>query len=282
MHSAPQLISRIETLASLPAIYVRMREELASPESSINQVARIAATDPALTARLLKIVNSALYGYDRSIESVYHAITIVGLQQVQDLVLALSISSVFNELHPRYLDMHRFWRGSLLRGLMARQLGEHCKLPASERLFTIGLLADIGHLVLYQNLPELSERARRQAQEDGIPLHEAEWKLIGCNYAEIGAALLERWKLPVSFPAIIGAQHRPRLAGKFAYEATILQVAAHFAAAAENADPQRLSAEIPSATWTQLGMNVDTAALLFQAARRSLADCFDLFFPKLK
>lgn len=281
MQSAQQIITHIETLASPPSVYIRMREELDSPESSITQVARIAATDSALTARLLKIVNSALYGYDRSIESVYRAITILGLQHVQDLVLALSISSAFQEIRMQQADMHKFWHDSLLRGLMARNLGQQRRLPAFERLFTIGLLADIGHLVLRQTSPELVEQARQRAETEDISLAEAEQQVIGCHYAEVGAALLERWKLPSSFPATIGAQINPRLGGKFAYEATVLHVAAHFVAT-ENSDPEQAAACISPVIWSQLGIDAETAVRLYQEALQHLGNYFELFFPRLK
>lgn len=281
MPSAQQLVTRVQTLASLPSVYVLIQHELNSPDSSISQVARIASTDSALTARLLKIVNSALYSYDREIDSVDRAITILGLQQVHDLVLMLSVSAAFDGLNTPHLNMCRFWRNSLTRALTARNIARECRQPASGRLFTIGLLSDIGHLVLFQTESELTEQAWKQAETENLPLFEAEQKLIGCHFAEVGAALLERWSLPPAFAAAIGAQTNPRLGGKFAHEAAIIHVAAQFAGMSDADTAEQVISRISPVIWAQLGIKPDRVTVLYEEALQNLNDYFALFFPKL-
>lgn len=283
MHSAQELATHAEALASLPSVYLRIREELDSPEGSITEVARIVAGDPALTASLLKVVNSALYSYGRKIESVQRAVTLLGLQHVHDLVLALSLGSALGEIAPQHLDLHRYWRDSVMCGLAARDIGQHCKVAAPDRLFVIGLLADIGHLVLHQIVPALAAEARHKADTEGIALFEAEQQIIGCDYAEVGAALLERWRLPPCFPGAVGAQRQPRLAGEFSLEAAIVNLATHIVAAGHlGQSSEEAAADVSPVVWSQVGLPRSILGELRETAELNLTGYVNLFFPSLR
>ncbi|HNC67754.1 MAG TPA: HDOD domain-containing protein, partial [Thauera aminoaromatica] len=206
MHSAQELVSQIEALTSLPDVYMRVREQLESPAGSVVTVARLVSADPALSARLLHLVNSPLFGQRGRVEDIVRAVALLGLQQVHDLVLAMSLQGIFAGVRPARLDMRRFWRNSLLTGLAARAAGIAAGLTAGERLFLIGVLADTGHLVMYQTVPELAAAARLAAQAGDEALDAAERRLVGCDFAELGAALLDRWQLPDRFGTAVGAQ----------------------------------------------------------------------------
>lgn len=231
MHSAHELAANIAHLYPLPTVYARVREELDAPNGSSAAVARILSADPAMSANVLRLVNSAFYGYSGKIAEIGRAVTLLGLQQVHDLVLAISVSATFNALRPRHLDMREFWRASLMRGLAAREIGRAHGMLGAERLFVMGLLADIGHLVLHQTLPELAVEARRKAEREMIPLASSEQVIIGCDFAEIGAMLLSCWNLPENFSKVIGAQLNPRLAGEHGFEAAVVHLASHIAEA---------------------------------------------------
>ncbi|NLG61862.1 MAG: HDOD domain-containing protein, partial [Candidatus Cloacimonetes bacterium] len=205
MHSAQELVSQIEALTSLPTVYERVREQLESPEGSVFEVARLVSADPALTARLLRLVNSAMYGHRGEIDNVVRAVQILGLQQVHDLVLAMSLHAVFAGIRPAQLDMNRFWRDSVLCALASRSIAQHAGAVAVERSFVMGLLADIGHLVLFQTAPELAAEARTIAEQGDEPLHLIERRIVGCDFAEVGATLMDQWRVPRAFAEAIGA-----------------------------------------------------------------------------
>ncbi|WP_353616610.1 HDOD domain-containing protein [Azoarcus sp. DN11] len=231
MHSAQELVANVVTLASLPTVYLRIRDELDTPTGSATSVAHAISADPAISSSLLRLANSAFYGYGGRIDTITRAVTILGIQQVHDLVLAISASGAFPLFAPRYLDMPRFWRGSVMRGLAAREIGRNRGMIGVERLFVIGLLSDIGHLVMYQTIPELTHEARTVATANREPLHEVERRIAGCDHAEVGAALMAQWHLPTTFVDIIGAQGNPRLAGDYVHEAAMVHVAARIAEA---------------------------------------------------
>lgn len=282
MYSAQELVTQIESLASLPSVYIRIRETLDSPDGSMSEVAGVISADPALSARLLQVVNSALYGYGGKIDTLNRAVTILGLQQVHDLVLAMSIASVFEGIQPDHMNMNRFWRDSVLRGIAAREIGRRCGQPTAERLLVVGLLADLGHLVLYQTVPVLTDQARICSDEGGEPLALVEQRIIGCDFTEVGAALMDHWRLPACFAEIIGAQINPRLAGEFTYEAAMLHVAARIVEADRKGETSEEAANgIPPLIWTTLDLEPASFGGLREAAELNLAGYLALMFPRL-
>jgi HD-like signal output (HDOD) protein len=280
MHSAQELVAHLESLTSLPSVYIRIREAIDAPEGSLIEVSRAITTDPALTARLLQVVNSALFGYGGKIDSVHRAVTIIGLQQVHDLVLAMSLGSVFAGIRPESMDMKRFWRSSVMCGIAAREIGRRCDLMTAERLLVIGLLADLGHLAMYQTVPALANEAQRAADANEEPLFQAERRIVGCDYAEVGATLMDRWKLPACFAEIIGAQIHPRLAGEFTYEAAILNLATHIVLS-ERLDEtsEAAAARVAPIVWNTLDMESSMFGDLREAAELDLASYLVMLFP---
>lgn len=234
MHSALELATGIANLYPLPTVYLRVREELDAPDGSSAAVARAISADAAMSASVLRLVNSAFYGYGGKIAEIGRAVTLLGLQQVHDLVLAISVSTAFSGLRPPHLDMPEFWRGNIMRGLAAREIGRCHGMLGAERLFVMGLLSDIGHLVLHQTLPDLALEASRKADAQAVPLADCERAIIGCDFAEVGAMLLAHWHLPESFSKVIGAQLTPRLAGEHGFEAAVVYLATHIADADRN------------------------------------------------
>ncbi|MCL2162160.1 MAG: HDOD domain-containing protein [Betaproteobacteria bacterium] len=280
MHSAQELVTYIESLAALPSVYYRVREELESSNGSISEAARLIEADPALTTGVLKLVNSAFYGFDRKIESVERAVLVLGLRQTHELVLAITVSNVFSGIRPQHMDMRRYWIGCMMTALTARELAHLTCNPAAGRLFVIGLLADIGHLVMYQTVPELAIEAQTSADAGNEPLFETERRIVGCDSAEVGAALMDNWKLPTSFAEIIGAQITPRLAGKHVIEAELL----HIALAVSKADRYNESSEqalrhIDPRIWEKLGLKPNCFARIREAVEISLSSCTAMFFP---
>jgi HD-like signal output (HDOD) protein len=282
MHSAQELVNSINSLAALPSVYYRVREQMDLPDGSVQEVAQLVETDPAITTGVLKLVNSAFYGFSRKIESVTRAVPIIGLQQTYELVLAMSVSAVFDGIQPRNMNMKRFWQGCMMTALAARELTHTTCGPASERQFVIGLLADIGHLVMYQTVPQLVNEAQASADTEGEPLHEAERRLIGCNSAEVGAALMEHWELPAHFAAIISAQFAPRSAGKYVFEAELLHVALAVSGADRRNETSRQAMErIDPKILADIGMNAENFPRVREAAEMHLSTCIASFFPHI-
>lgn len=225
MPTAPEVVAGVDKLLTLPEIYLRVKSVIDDPDASIGQLARVLYTDTAMTARVLRIVNSPLYGYRGRIDTLSRALNILGMQQVHDAVLAWAVTSAWTSIRPGALSMIEFWGSSAFRAVAARELARHMELFDAERLFVEGLLSDIGHLVMYCRVPELTAMARVTSGRSARPLHEVEREVVGCDYAEVGAALVRAWQLPALFEEPIARQVEPSLAERQPVEACILHAA---------------------------------------------------------
>jgi len=275
--TASAIVAQTDSLASVPAVYFHVKRVIDDPKGSIEQLAKAMATDPAMTARVLRVVNSPFYGYPRRIDTITRALNILGMQQVHDLVLAWAISGAFAGARPHALAMDGFWRASVGRAIAARELARHARFVDAERLFVEGLLSDIGHLVMYTSRPDLALQALQVSRETGRPLDQMERQIIGCDYAEVGAALVRAWQLPLTFEEPIRCQIQPENASIHVLEAAILHVAASMIEAAHW--PVRLPCH-PSAVAV---LEVDEMTLTSVRTRMEaeLASVLAIFFPNI-
>ncbi len=225
MARASDLLKGLVSVSSLPGIYLRLSEVVADPRASAADVGRVIAEDPGLTARLLKLVNSAMYGFPTPIETVSHAISIVGTAQLQDLALATSVIRLFANLPPGLVTMDSFWRHSVACGVVARALATRRREPNVERFFVAGLLHDIGRPVLFTQVPDQSRKAMARSAETGVPLFAAEQELLGFDHTHVGSALLDLWKLPPSLREAVAYHHYPDRAKRFPVEAATVHLA---------------------------------------------------------
>lgn len=280
MRSAQDLASANIKLLTLPAIYSAVKRIVDDPASSAMELARLISNDPAMTARLLKLVNSAFWGFGGRIESVSRSVTLLGMIQVHDLVLANSVGSVFAGLDPARVDVAKFWRGSVFRALAATELARQSGLADTGRVFTQGLLSDIGHMILYQEVPALAARASESARGRPWELARLERELIGCDFAQVGGALADAWNLPRSFGAAIANQNDPERAGSHTLEAALLHLAGKLA---ESRSPDcsvtDCVARIAPFAWGSIGLDADRVPEILAAVEPNLSATIELFRP---
>ena len=229
MPSATEIVSDIGRLVSMPASYLRVKQVIDDPDGSLQSLADAIALDPAMSARILRIANSPLFGMNRHVDRIGRAVSILGTQQVHDLVLAWAVRSAFLGAQPHGLNIDDFWRGSVRRALASRYLASDNGILDAGRLFVEGLLSNIGHLIIYCQVPELAAHARAAHALGRLPLYEAQRDAVGCDYAEVGAALVLAWNLPEPFYEPILKQIDPASATVQPTEAAILHVAGQVA-----------------------------------------------------
>lgn len=223
-HRAVSLVGEIDQLVTLPTIYFEIRRIIESPSSSIIDAAKAISMDVALTAKLLRIVNSPVYAQSRPVETVTRAVSMLGMNQIHDLCLAASLASAFSNIQPSLMDVERFWRDSLRRANCSRSLAKECGILDRERLFILGLLCDIGHLVMYLSIPEATSKLLLLRETSIEPLHLIEQRHLECDYAQVGAALLRRWGLPASLSLPVETHTNPRPGQAHALEAALLNL----------------------------------------------------------
>ena len=220
-----EMVAGVINLISLPEICIRVNSALEDPNHTSKQLGDIISHDPALTARILRIVNSAYYNFPNKVELVSRAISIIGEDDLRGLVLATSALEVFNHIPNQLVNMEMFWQHSIFTGIVARLLSKQCNILHGERLFIAGLLHDIGKLVLYFKEPEVSENVLLEAANTSGLIHDAEQTLLGFTHADVGAALMQAWQLPDSFYQIVLHHHTPSQATEYEIETAIVHIA---------------------------------------------------------
>jgi HD-like signal output (HDOD) protein len=205
-----RLAEETTALPTLPPVALRLVEAVARMDAeTTEEVARILARDPGLTARTLRLANSDCYGFPRKVGSVELAVLVLGPATIRDLVLT---ASVVQTLGPDGRAMTDLWNHAMACGVAARALGERVRYPLLGEAYAAGLLHDIGAVLLRQIDAPRFEAAMSLAETQGPSLEEAERSLYGSDHSEVGGWLAERWGLPGEIVEAIACHHRPEAA----------------------------------------------------------------------
>ena len=231
-----ELIGRIKTLPTLPIVVARLTKMLADPETSVKKVTQVLAEDQALTAKILKLANSAYYGFPGQIASVDHAVVMLGFGGVRDVALSASVINLFRSSPQEAEDLRqlfapdRFWEHSIAAGVACRLLARLRKLADPEEAFVAGLLHDIGKLIMCEHLSGEFLDVLRDCHEHGRVFVAAEADR-GLSHAALGRLLIEEWKLPERISEPVGFHHQLRPRRPTAALAAAVQFADIFARA---------------------------------------------------
>lgn len=276
-------VTKDAQLISLPAVYLNLKTVLDDPDYSMADVEAVLGKDPAMTARLLRQVNSPFFGFASRIDTVDRAIGMLGTQQVHDLVLATSVAQTFEGISVEVMDMHTFWWRSVYCGTAARLLAANCNFLDSERLFVAGLLRDIGHLVMYQSIPEFSQQAIIRAEEENQPLYRVERELIGFDFAKAGGALLQQWRLPQSLWEPVEQHMTPGEAVTYTLETAIIHLAGLLTESSDSeTDYDALVSRVDPAAWQITRLTEEQYTDVRDEADQLIDDIMDLIFPHSK
>ena len=188
--------------------------------------AQILSLDPALAARVLRMANSAFYGFRAQVDTITRAANILGMQKIHDLALAASVSEAFAGLSNELMDI---WYRSVHCGFLAQAIAAGAGMRSPESMFVRGLLHDIGHLVLFSRYPRECRRALAYSDEGMDARLYQEQQLIGIDAMQFAAELSRAWQLPESFVDSFKHLTRPEeVAGGLAREIAILHIAVQF------------------------------------------------------
>jgi HD-like signal output (HDOD) protein len=230
IHISPEdLLEGDLNLVSPPEIYTRLNHMLADPDVSMVMIAEVIERDPGLAMRVLRLANSAFFSLPSPVGSIHEAISFLGMQHVQDIVLATEVIQRFEAIPAELVDIYSFWRDSMRCAALSRHLSENVNGKGNEQMFLAGLLHRIGHLVMYQRIPELARKALLEHRYRNLPIHEVERDLMGFDYAELGATLARQWQLPGFLCSVIAHQNSPLQALDFPAETALLALASTIA-----------------------------------------------------
>jgi HD-like signal output (HDOD) protein len=229
MPTAQEIAQEVSTLLSFPEAAVHINKLVDDPESSNEALSKAILKDPGLTARVLKLVNSPMFRRKTKIETVSHAVTLLGRQEIRNLVLATSVAQAFKSLPPEVVDMAAFWRNSICCGTAASFLARALNVPHEERLFIAGLLHGVGKLVFYSQYPDHYRLVLEHRENGEDAIIAAEREVFGFDHAVMASALLCEWKFPDTLQLIIAHYLEPEKAQEFQVETAIVSAAASIA-----------------------------------------------------
>lgn len=191
-----ELLAKLEDIRTLPVVAMRVNELINDPDSSSADIAEVLKKDQVLTAKILRLVNSSYYAIPGGVADVQRALAFLGFNTLAQLVLSLSVFSLFSTFDNEDFSMLDFWRHALGTGVCSEILARRLKLPRPEEAFTCGLLHDIGKLVLHEIDPDRLIQIVREARSRGVSFVdvEREWDLPG--HAYLGEVIANKWGLP--------------------------------------------------------------------------------------
>ncbi len=208
--------SRIERIAqgildlpTLPTVVAKIVELVDNPRTNASTLAHLISRDPALTARMLKMANSAYYGFPRRIGTINLAIVILGFNTVRDLAVSASLVERVNLAYEGGDLMSDFWEHSISTAVAARMLQRFSPAGSVGESFVAGLLHDIGRLVVARYLPDEFVKLQEALKESQEPLWALEHQILGTTHGEIGGMLCKRWNLPEGLCEAIRWHHLP-------------------------------------------------------------------------
>jgi len=205
LHPVLEKIANTEHLPSLPAVAVRVLDLIRQENVAVTEIAETIAQDPVLSAKILKVVNSPLFGMPNNISSLPQAMVVLGLRTLKVMVLSFSVVGELANLRDKDFDHELFWRRSVTTAVSSSLLAEKCDPRVKDEAFVAGLLADLGILAANQCARSDYQPVLKCYHEGASPLQEVEGQQLGVTHAEMSAELLESWKLPDRL--ILAARH---------------------------------------------------------------------------
>jgi HD-like signal output (HDOD) protein len=207
--TAQSLVLNCKGLAALPSIYQELDLAIKSPNSSNFKIVQIINSDPALASKLLQITNSAHYNFSAKIETISHAVAIVGTNELRDLALATSVVSLTNNLANKNIDFTDFWYHNISCAIAARIIATFRRETNLEQFYLAGLLHDIGRLILMIEIPDDYEAMQKEAIDTQTPMRKVEQAHLGFDHCDVGYELTKHWELPDYLQAAVCYHHQP-------------------------------------------------------------------------
>lgn len=281
---SPQaLIENSVQLFSLPDIYFQISEMINDPRFSSKDIGAVISKDPALSVRLLKVVNSSVYGFRSKIDRISRAVTIVGIEDLKSLVLATSVVNKFADIPSELIDMTDYWLRSVRCGVIAKFLAKESSVLHQERLFLAGLLHDIGSLVFYHKLPKKSHQVLLLAGHDRSLVAKLEQEVIGFTHADVGGLLIKSWGLPDSIYESIAHYINPERAQAHKLDSYLVSLASALTDCYQQSfTTEEILASFSDEAMTMMRLDVQQVDKAMEAAENEFLQVFDAIVPNKK
>jgi putative nucleotidyltransferase with HDIG domain len=205
---AKKIERAIDLLPPIPVVMIELLRALNDENAEVKEMAKIISKDPLMSMNVLKIANSALYSLPNKIATVDHAVNMLGVKEIMGICIACgAYSSLKPSGRTETFDLNEFWRHSVSTGVVARRLCQELETLDQRVIYFIGLLHDVGKVVLDRCDHENYRNAIQATQKDEITIREAEQRFIGESHDTVGGWLMDRWRLPLVFVDVAKYHH---------------------------------------------------------------------------
>lgn len=192
--TALKFASKVKESFALPEVCVSIRNMLDDPQTHTDDIAALISLDPSLCSKLLKLANSSLFRFRSQVSSISKAINIIGGEALYILVMSETAANAYQQFQSDIIDLKRFWKQSVMCGLMAQNISKLVKVRGSERFFLMGLLNNFAELAIAKQAPDLASIIQSEIKQR-MPW-ESQHKHLGFYYADCTAEVLKAWHLP--------------------------------------------------------------------------------------
>ncbi len=219
-------LQKFKDLPTLPDVVAKVTRTVANPLASADDLNQVISLDQALTFKVLRLANSAYYGFPHEITTITQAVTILGFNTIRNLALSVSVHKLLFGGKERDLFSPRdFWKHCVATAVCARLLARRVGYKSEDNAFTAGLLHDIGKAVLDKIAHDDFVKALKESQEGGLPLWECEVRHCGIDHATLGGVIADLWNLPRELKTAVEFHHRPSAAGSVDVLVAVVHVA---------------------------------------------------------
>lgn len=279
-----RIVQGVDRIATLPTIYANVNELVDSPTSSASDLGRVISGDQSFTARLLRLVNSAFYGFPSRIDTVSRAVTIIGFKQLKELVLATSVMRMFKNMgNGISLNMEEFWKHNIACGLASRILAINSGQENPESYFVAGLLHDIGRMVLLDQYTDAYLQVLSTVRGKHLLVFETETDILGFTHAAVAKELISLWNLPDTLKTAVGYHHNPNQAkhhGSYADIVHIADILAHACEIGESGE-QFVPPLVPEA-WERVGLRKSIIASVIEKIEEQFQETYTFIMGAVK
>jgi putative nucleotidyltransferase with HDIG domain len=210
MPISEEVLRKIEQLPTLPMVVTRIMQLIENPRTSAAEITKVISLDPALTVKILKLVNSAYYGFPKKITTITHAIMILGFEDVKNIALSVSVFDIFKwDGDEEGLDRVGFWQHAIGVGVCTKLLAKRLRYKNVEEAFIAGLLHDVGKIVIDQFFHNELVEIIKLIKEKNCLFINAERELFDMDHTEIGRIIGKKWGLPQQIIDCIAYHHDP-------------------------------------------------------------------------
>ena len=271
------LVDQSPQISSLPTIFYQINEAVEDPESSFVEIGEIISGDPSLSARLLRVVNSSFFGFPNKIETITHAVTIVGMAQLRDLALATTVVNQFKGIPKNLINMEKFWLHSVATGLTAKVIAIYRREANADRFYLMGMLHDLGRLLLLLNIPD-SMKTVMDKYAAGGTMYDVENDVLGFDHAAAAGQLMQSWQLPGMLQEAVTYHHKPQQAPHYPVAASIVHVADFIAHGMElGSCGERFVPPLHPKAWELLDLPLNLLPSILEQVDRQVGEAVEMF-----